>query len=212
MTGNKQGFFCALSMMCPDRPTPPPPPPPPRPPPLCWGCFVTVSSFFNHLTFNCFRMSAPKTPMAPGRCALADSHTRALWSGACLACYRKCLLAATLGSLAWSPSHSVIISLAGISSARTVICSCLRGKSWTCRKVADGRKAYMMMFSKGRRGGAAGGGLLCRESSGKLLPLQSCPSFSSSKSAPVLIDLLMAVFNGWKAAGTSGFYYWPIKT
>lgn len=64
---------------------------------------------------------------------------------------------------------------------------------------------------KGAGGGAAGG-LLCRESSGKLLPLQSCPSVSSSKSAPVLIDLLMAVFNGWKAAGTSGFYYWPIKT
>lgn len=63
----------------------------------------------------------------------------------------------------------------------------------------------MMMFS------GPAGGLLCWESSRKLLPVQFCPSFSSSKSAPVLIDLLMVVFNGWKATGTSGFYYWPIK-
>lgn len=52
---------------------------------------------------------------------------------------------------------------------------------------------------------------LHRESSRNLLPARFCPSFSSSKSASVLIDLLMVVFNNWKAAGTSGFYYWPIK-
>lgn len=55
------------------------------------------------------------------------------------------------------------------------------------------------------------GALLCRESSRKLLPLQIRPGFSSSKSAAVLIDLLMVVYNGCKAAAKSGFYYWPIK-
>uniref|UniRef100_H3DPF7 Kielin cysteine rich BMP regulator n=1 Tax=Tetraodon nigroviridis TaxID=99883 RepID=H3DPF7_TETNG len=55
------------------------------------------------------------------------------------------------------------------------------------------------------------GGWLCRETSRRVLPVHFCSSFPSSKSAPALIDLLMGVFNSWKAAGTSAFYYWPVK-
>lgn len=40
-------------------------------------------------------------------------------------------------------------------------------------------------------------------------PVQFPSCFSNSKTVSVLIDLLVVVFNCWKAAGTSGYCYGP---
>lgn len=93
---------------------------------------------FNYLTFNCFCMLARRLQWRPAdKRLLTPTHT--LWSRACLACYRKCLLAATLGSLIWSMSHSVIISLFWNFFHRIVISSCLRvgfSERWLMRETS----------------------------------------------------------------------------
>lgn len=99
--------------------------------------FVTVSAFSTIL------------PLIVSACWPEDSNgvqpisacwlPHTLWSRACLACYRKCLLAATLGSLIWSMSHSVIISLFWNFFHGILISSCLRvgfAERWLMRETS----------------------------------------------------------------------------